>query len=88
MNEKTHRKLKVGKKKEVQSHVDYCIVRTEERLIRTVGFWRLRYASFKWLSVFVLAVTWKCAFIFMSDPEGGKHSQFEGNTRTYAGGFI
>jgi hypothetical protein len=49
------------------------------------GLWAvcIRFASFKWLSVLVLAVTWKCARTFISDPDDRHHSQFEGNMKTY-----
>jgi hypothetical protein len=47
----------------------------------------VRFASFKWLSVLVMAVTWKCALTFISDPDDRKHSKFEGNMQTYTGRF-
>jgi hypothetical protein len=47
----------------------------------------IRLASFKWLSVLVMSVTWKCSLTFTSDPDNRKHSRFEGNMQTYTGRF-
>jgi len=52
--------------------------------LRAVG---VRSASFKWLSVLVMAVTWKCALTFISDPDDRKYSKFEGNMQTSTGRF-
>jgi len=60
-------------------------VQTNARFgLRTAG---VRFASFKWLSLLVMAVTWKCALTFISDPDDRKHSKFEGNMKTYTGRF-
>lgn len=38
------------------------------------GLWTVgvRFASFKWLSVLVLALGWKCALTFISEPDDRK----------------